>query len=34
MVKFGGCVYQEVFKKELLIIKVIISSDCFSRIGL
>ena len=34
IVKVGGCVYQEVFKKQLLIIKVIISSDCFSRIGL
>ena len=36
--KVGGCVYQEVFKKQLLIIliiKVIMSSnDCFSRIGL
>ena len=34
MVKVGGCVYQEVFKKQLLIIEVIISSDCFSRTGL
>ena len=33
MVKVGGCVYQEVFKRPLLIIKVI-SSDYFSRIGL
>ena len=34
MVKGGGCVYQEVFEKQLLTIKAIISSDCFSRIGL
>ena len=34
MIKVGGCVYQHVFKKQLLVIKVIISSDCFSRIGL
>ena len=33
MVKVGGCVYQEVFKKQLLIIKVIISSDCFPEQG-
>ena len=33
MVKVGGCFYHKVFKKQLLIIKVIISSDCFSRIG-
>ena len=35
MVKVGGCFYHKVFKKQLLIIKVIISSnDCFPRIGL
>ena len=34
MVKVGDCVYQEVFKKQLLIMKVTISSDCFSIIGL
>ena len=34
-IKVGGCVYQKVFKKQALIIKVIINSnDCFSRIGL
>ena len=33
MVKVGGCFYQEVFKKQLLIMKVIISSHCFSRMG-
>ena len=34
MVKVGGCAYQEMFKKQLLITKVLISSDYFSRIGL
>ena len=32
MVKVEVCVYQEVFKKQLLI--TVINSDCFSRIGL
>ena len=32
--KNEGCVYQEVFQKQSLIIKVIINSDCFSTIGL
>ena len=35
MVKVGSGVYQEVFKKQLLIIKILMSSnDCFSGIGL